>query len=109
MTFGLGSPPTPLLSRLRIDETTLRSDIAGGRDTEATGKRSGQIAENVGVQIRGDEGVERRGTVDHAGWDIAIAHSNTEADGAVVLEQRLSASCSTRPADRRMPAGGPSR
>nr|GEU28650.1 HTH-type transcriptional regulator PtxR, putative [Tanacetum cinerariifolium] len=41
-------------------------DVAGGGDTETAGQRGGQVAQDVRVQVGGDDGVERGGTVDHA-------------------------------------------
>ena len=44
----------------------LRIDVAGGRDAQAAGEGCGQVAEDVGVQVGRDDGVERSRTVDHA-------------------------------------------
>ncbi|KAG0919771.1 hypothetical protein G6F32_015964 [Rhizopus arrhizus] len=43
-----------------------RIDIARGRDAQAAGQRSRQVAQDVGVQGGGHDGVQRRRTVDHA-------------------------------------------
>ncbi len=46
---------------------TFGVDVAGGGNAQAAGQCGGQIAQYVGMQIGGDDGVERRGTIDHAG------------------------------------------
>ena len=41
-------------------------DIAGGRDAETAGQGGGEIGKDIGVQIGGNQGVERSRAVDHA-------------------------------------------
>ncbi|MNS96901.1 hypothetical protein D3C72_1312190 [compost metagenome] len=43
-----------------------RVDIAGGRDAEAAGQRGGEVAQDVRVEVGGDDGVQRLRAVDHA-------------------------------------------
>ena len=42
-------------------------NVAGGRNAQATRECSGQVAQDVGMQVGSNDGVERGGAVDHAG------------------------------------------
>ena len=60
--------PLPMMSKAepwnRLEHrrvATFRVDIAGGGDAQTACEGSGEIAQNVGVQIGGDQGVEARG------------------------------------------------
>ena len=46
--------------------TPLRVNVAGGRDAQAARQRSRQVAQDVGVQIGGNQRVEGGGAIDHA-------------------------------------------
>jgi hypothetical protein len=41
-------------------KATFRVDIAGRRDPKAAGERGGQVAQDIRVQVGGNDGIERR-------------------------------------------------
>ena len=87
-------------------------DVGAGRHPHATGQDSGEVGKDVAEQVAGEQDVERRGCLDHAG-SHGIDQDDLQLDGRVLLRdftnnlvpQRIAVAHGVRLGDQCEPTG----